>query len=151
MADKRVRSKKYTGVYVLQQDNGDISYSILYKNSEGKNQRETIGSKREGVSELYAYNKRIERINLIKHGGTPETNLKSKQTILFEEAWTFYLENKALSEKIKKDYQGRWNKHMKQTFSESVTLKKLLAFRIRLRKLKTPLSERSIDMMMIMP
>ena len=150
MADKRVRSKKYTGVYLLQQDNGDISYSILYKNSEGKNQRETIGSKREGVSELYAYNKRIERINLIKHGGTPKTNLKSKQNILFEEAWNFYIENKALSEKIKKDYQGRWNKHMKRTFSESVTLKKLLAFRIRLRKLKTPLSERSIDMMINM-
>jgi hypothetical protein len=39
---------------------------------------------------------------------------------------------------------------MKQTFSESITLKKLLAFRIRLRKLKTPLSERSIDMMINM-
>jgi hypothetical protein len=44
----------------------------------------------EGVSELYTYNKRIERINLIKHGGTPKTNLKSKQNILFEEAWSFY-------------------------------------------------------------
>ena len=150
MADKRVRSGKYTGVYFLQQNNGDISYSIVYKNAEGRNQRETIGSKREGVSELYAYNKRIERINLIKHGGTPETSLKSKQSILFEEAWNFYLANKALSAKIKKDYQGRWNKHMKQTFSESITLKKLLAFRIRLRKLKTPLSERSIDMMINM-
>jgi hypothetical protein len=68
MSDKRTKSKKYTGVYFLRQNNGDTSFSILYKNDEGKNQREAIGLKSEGVTELYAYNRRIERINQIKHG-----------------------------------------------------------------------------------
>lgn len=150
MVEKRIRSKRYTGVYILQQNNGDISYSILYKNPEGKNQRETIGLKSEGVSEQYAYNKRIERINLIKHGGIPSTRSNKKQKIQFYEVWNFYLENKALSEKIKKDYAGRWKKHMQLDFFEHINLQKLLHFRIRMRKLKVPLSERSIDMMINM-
>jgi len=150
MAEKRIRSKKYTGVYILQQKNGDISYSILYKNAEGNNQRETIGLKSEGVSELYAYNKRIERINQVKHGGTPSTKSSKRQSVAFEDVWNFYLENKALTKKVKDDYRGRWNKHMKQDFSQSISLKKLLSFRARLRTGKKLLSERSIDMMISM-
>jgi len=147
MVDKRVRSKKYTGVYILQQDNGDISYSILYKNTEGKNQRETIGSKREGVSELYAYNKRIDRINQVKHGEDPRTKNKNKNAVRFEDAWNFYIDNKALSDNVRKDYKGRWHKHMFQDFSDTITMEKLITFRKRIRRLKKPLSERSIDMM----
>lgn len=150
MSDKRIRSKKYTGVYLLKQNNGDISYSILYKNSEGKNQREAIGLRSSGVSELYAYNKRIERINQIKHGETPNTKRKNKESVAFEDVWMFYIENKALSENIQKDYLGRWNKHMSQDFSNNMTMNKLINFRKRLRKLKKPLSERSIDMMISM-
>ena len=150
MSDKRVRSKKYAGVYILEQNNGDISYSILYKNSEGKNQREAIGLKSEGISELYAYNKRIERINQVKHGEMPTTKKNKNASVKFEDVWNFYLDNKALAEITKYDYQGRWNKHMKQDFAEQISLNKLLSFRIRLRKLKSPLSERSIDMMISM-
>lgn len=150
MSDKRIRSNKYTGVYLLKQNNGDISYSILYKNLEGKNQREAIGLKSEGVSEQFAYNKRIDRINQIKHGEDPRAKKKNNQSVRFEEVWDFYLENKALSENVKKDYKGRWNKHMLQDFCATVTMKKLISFRERLRKLKKPLSERSIDMMIAM-
>lgn len=150
MSEKRIKSKKYTGVYFLKQNNGDTSYSILYKNAEGKNQREAIGLKTEGVSELYAYNRRIERINQIKHGETPNTKRKNQESVIFEDVWDYYIENKALSNNIKKDYQGRWNKHMSQDFSVSTTMNKLISFRNRLRKLKKPLSERSIDMMISM-
>ena len=147
MADKRVRSGKYTGVYLLKQNNSDISYSILYKNSEGKNQRETIGLKSEGISELYAYNKRIDRINQVKHGEDPRAKKQNKNKVRFQDVWNFYIDNKALSENVKKDYKGRWDKHMRQDFSETITMEKLISFRKRLRKLKKPLSERSIDMM----
>ncbi len=68
MAEKRIRSKRYTGIYLLEQENGDTSYSILYKDFEGKNRRETVGCRSEGVTEFFAYNKHIERINQIKHG-----------------------------------------------------------------------------------
>jgi len=150
MSDKRIRSNKYTGVYLLKQNNGDISYSILYKNLEGKNQREAIGLKSEGISEQYAYNKRINRINQIKHGEDPRAKKKNNQSVSFDDVWDFYIENKALSENVRKDYKGRWNKHMLQDFSIAITMNKLITFRKRLRKLKKPLSERSIDMMIAM-
>ena len=147
MSDKRICSQKYTGVYLLKQNNGDISYSIVYKNSEGKNQRETIGLKSHGISELYAYNKRIERINLINHGEDPLAHKKRKSSFRFEEVWELYISNKALGKNIRSDYRGRWKKHMAQDFSESVNIEKLISFRIRLESLKKPLSARTIDMM----
>lgn len=146
MAEKRTKSKRYAGVYILQQKDKDVSYSILYKNFEGKNQRETIGLKSEGVTELFAYNKRIERISKTKHGVDLRVQ-KKKGSIEFSEVWELYVENKALSDNIRKDYRGRWKKHMVQDFSQTVTMEKLIAFRRRLENLKRPLSPRSIDMM----
>ena len=147
MAEKRVKSKKYIGVYILKQNNGDISYSILYKNSEGKNQRETIGLKSNRINEQYAYNKRIERINQIKHGEDPLSHKKRKSSFRFEDVWELYVSNKALGDDIRSDYRGRWKKHMAQDFSNSVTMEKLIVFRKRLESLKKPLSARTIDMM----
>jgi len=146
MAEKRTKSKRYAGVYILQQKDKDVSYSILYKNFEGKNQRETIGLKSEGITELFAYNKRIERISKAKHGVDLRVQ-KKKGSIEFSEVWELYVENKALSDNIRKDYRGRWKKHMVQDFSQTVTMEKLIAFRKRLENLKRPLSPRSIDMM----
>ncbi len=58
-----------------------------------------------------------------------------------------YVTNKALSDSIRKDYRGRWEKHMKQDFFKIVTMEKLIAFRKRLETRERPLSARSIDMM----
>lgn len=145
-ADKRVASKMYKGVYSLKQKDGDISYSILYKNAEGKNQREVIGLKSEGITLAFAHNKRVERINAIKHGVDPLAHRK-KSSSGFESVWEFYVTNKALSDAIRKDYKGRWKKHMSLDFTESITMEKLIEFRKRLEGLKKPLSSRSIDMM----
>jgi len=146
MIERRIKSKRYAGVYMLQQKDKDVSYSILYKNFEGKNKRETIGLKSEGVTELFAYNKRIERISKSKHGVDLRVQ-KRKGAVEFLEVWELYVENKALSDNIRKDYRGRWNKHMKQDFSKTVTMEKLITFRKRLENLERPLSARSIDMM----
>lgn len=146
MTEKRTKSKRFTGVYILQQKDKDVSYSILYKNFEGKNQRETIGLKSEGVTELFAYNKRIERISKAKHGVDLRIQ-KRKSSLDFADVWDLYVTNKALSDSIRKDYHGRWEKHMKQDFSKIVTMEKLIAFRKRLETRERPLSPRSIDMM----
>jgi len=146
MAEKRTKSKRYAGVYILQQKDKDVSYSILYKNFEGKNQRETIGLKSEGVTELFAYNKRIERISKAKHGVDLRIQ-KKKSSLDFADVWDLYVTNKALSDSIRKDYRGRWKKHMEQDFSKIVTMNKLIAFRKRLEERERPLSPRSIDMM----
>ena len=146
--EKRVASKKYKGVYSLKQKDGDISYSILYKNAEGKNQREAIGLKSEGITLVYAHNKRVERINAIKHGEDPLAH-KKKKTFRFETVWDFYTTNKAMSDNNRKDYKGRWNKHMAEYFSEVVNMENLIRFRNDKEALtgKNKLSARSIDMM----
>ena len=147
-SDKRVASKKYKGVYSLKQKDGDISYSILYKNAEGKNQREAIGLKSEGITLIYAHNKRVERINAIKHGEDPLAH-KKKRSFEFKDVWDFYTTNKAMTENNRKDYIGRWNKHMSEYFSEFVTMERLIKFRKAKEALKKKeaLSARSIDMM----
>jgi integrase len=146
--EKRVASKKYKGVYSLKQKDGDISYSILYKNAEGKNQREAIGLKSEGITLVYAHNKRVERINAIKHGEDPLAH-KKKRSFEFKDVWDFYTTNKAMTENNRKDYIGRWNKHMSEYFSKLVTMESLIKFRKAKEALKKKeaLSARSIDMM----
>jgi len=75
----RVKSKKYTGVYLNKLDNNDISYSIVYKNLDNKNTRFTVGKKSAGITETYAFNKRNEFINIIKLGEEPPAVVKKKK------------------------------------------------------------------------
>jgi len=142
----RVKSKKYTGVYKNELANGDISYSYSFKDADNKMQRITVGKKSEGITENYASVKRAEAINLIRTGEDPIAH-KKKSKFKFQDVWELYVENKALSEAIRADYRGRWNKHMKQDFTNTVTLEKLIKFRKRLEAAQKPLSPRSIDMM----
>ena len=142
----RIKSKKYTGVYRSELANGDVSYSYTFKDANNKMQRVNVGKKSEGITETFVSVKRSEAVNNVRHGEDPLAS-KKKKTFVFEDVWNLYVANKALSDGIRKDYQGRWNKHMSQDFSESVTLPKLLSFRKRLEELEKPLSARSIDMM----
>ena len=75
----RVKSKKYIGVYRNQLVNGDISYSINYKNDEGHKVWFTVGKKSEGITEIYAHNKRSEFINNVKLGEEPPAVAKKKK------------------------------------------------------------------------
>ena len=140
----RISSKKYTGVYLNKLEGGDVSYSIMYKNQSGKMRRVTLGKKSAGITEVYAFNKRSEYINMDRLGEDPISSKKKKQFI-FENVWNLYVDNKALSDAIRTDYKGRWKKHMQQDFALDVTMDKLLAFRKRLEGVKRPLSPRSID------
>ena len=142
----RIKSKKYTGVYKNELANGDISYSYSYKDADNKMQRITVGKKSEGITENYASVKRSEAINLIRTGEDPIAH-KKKSKFKFIDVWELYVGNKALSDAIRADYKGRWEKHMKQDFANTVTLEKLIKFRKRLEAAKKPLSPRSIDMM----
>ena len=142
----RIKSKKYTGIYQSKLINGDISFSYTYKDADNKMQRVSVGKKSEGITEQYANIKRNEAINLVRNGEDPLAH-KKKVKHQFKDVWELYVDNKALSDAIRKDYKGRWVKHMEQDFSESVTLEKLIGFRKRLETQKLPLSARSIDMM----
>lgn len=79
----RIKSKKYTGVYLNKLQNGDISYSISYNdmNMQGEKIKVwfTVGKKSEGITETYAFNKRNEFINTIRLGEEPPAILKKKK------------------------------------------------------------------------
>jgi hypothetical protein len=75
----RIKSKKYAGVYLNKLANGDISYSISYKDLNNKKVWVTIGKKSNGIIETYAQNKRAEYINLIKIGEDPLAHKKKRK------------------------------------------------------------------------
>ena len=75
----RVKSKKYQGVYLNHLIDGDISYSINYKDSNNKKVWVTIGKKSNGINERFAYNKRAEYVNKINIGIDPLEYKKRKQ------------------------------------------------------------------------
>jgi len=75
----RVKSRKYVGVYQNKLSNGDISYSINFKDNKGKKIWFTVGKKSEGITEIYAYNKRNEFINQMRLGEEPPSIAKKKK------------------------------------------------------------------------
>lgn len=89
----RVKSKKYDGVYLNQLKNGDISYSILYKDINNKTQRITVGKKSQGITEQYCNQKRIETLNRILLGEQPTSIQKraKKSSIILDEVTSAYL------------------------------------------------------------
>ena len=143
----RIKSKKYAGVYKQALEDGDISYSILYKDEHNKTRRETIGRKSMGITEIFAYNKRSEIIMKIKHGEDPQAQKKKVKNLQFNTVWEYYFNNKGLSDSTRYDYSKRWDKHLKTPFSAEVTLDGLKSFRAKLEGQKKPLSPRSIDLM----
>lgn len=78
----RIKSKKYTGVYQNKLANGDTSYSINYKDYDGKKIWFTVGKKSEGITEIFSYNKRNEFINKIRIGEEPPTIIKKKKKLI---------------------------------------------------------------------
>ncbi len=138
------RIKKYTGVYEYKLKNSDVAYYYMYKNLEGKLKRVKVGKKSEGITATYTNNKRIEYLNLLKHGEDPRQQIV-KSKVLFQEVWDFYINTKGMEKKTRDDRKGRYTKHMKNYFSNEVTVDNLKKFRA---DKKDDLSPTSIDMLM---
>jgi len=104
----RVKSKRFTGVYLNHLANGDISYSITYKDASGKVQRLKIGKKSEGITETYAHNKRNEIIAVQRLGEVPEPikrKHKKKITTLNDLALIYFTDKVATSKANLKQLQ----------------------------------------------
>jgi len=136
--------KKYSGIFKNELKNGDVSYYYTYKDLTGKKYRVKVGLKSSGITPTYVKNKRDEQINMIRNGEDPIAD-KKKNIILFSEVWHFYIENKGMEKTTKDDRKGRYTKHMKEYFSNEVTVDNLKRFRV---DKKDVLSATSIDMLM---
>jgi len=109
----RIKSKKYTGVYLNHLENGDISYSVIYKDGN-TTKRFTVGKKSAGITETFAYNKRNEIINQLKLGVDPIAHKKRKKITTLDDLAKVYFEAKVGENKANKKQEGRYNLHIKE-------------------------------------
>lgn len=108
----RIRSDKYTGVYLNQLENGDISYSITFKDEHNKLKRFTVGKKSEGINQTFAKNKRNEFINKIHLGEDPLAHKKKKAHTTLNDLANTYFEDKADDNKSNARQRGKYNLHI---------------------------------------
>lgn len=111
----RVKSKKYTGVYLNRLTDGDITYSINYKDAENKKTWFTVGKKSSGITETYAYNKRNEFINKINLGEEPPSVLKKKKKNIVS------LDSVAMEHYLSKENHNRNNKLSKRKYEMHIS------------------------------
>ena len=116
----RVKSKKYTGVYQNKLASGDVSYSINYKDNDGKKIWFTVGKKSEGITEIYAYNKRNEFVNKMRLGEEPPsiTKRKKKQIISLDSIANNSYALKALHNRNNKLSKRKYEMHVSPSLGE---------------------------------
>lgn len=89
----RVKSKKFNGVYLNHLSNGDVTYSITYKDELGKLKRYTVGKKSNGITETFANNQRATFINKINLGEDPIAHKKKKNITTLNDLARVYFED----------------------------------------------------------
>jgi site-specific recombinase XerD len=118
----RQKSKRYTGVYFQELQNGDKSYYITYKENK-KDVWKKIGLHSEGIREAYCHQKRNEITSKIRLGeDLPHIAVKKESQTLLEIAKQFY-DYKELHNKQNKKTRARVENRIKEHFIGSKPLK----------------------------
>ena len=78
---KRIKSKKYTGVYYRDLVNGDRTFEFTYKDLEGKKKWLKVGLQSQNINEAYANRKRVETINKLKLDGDEPDFIKKRKAV----------------------------------------------------------------------
>ncbi len=79
MMAKRIKSKKYTGVYYRELTNGDRAFEFTYKDLEGKKKWVKVGLESHNINEAYTNRKRIETISKLKLDGDEPDFIKKRK------------------------------------------------------------------------
>ncbi len=91
----RIKSKKYTGIYLNKLANGDTSYSFTYKDLYNRTKWCTVGKKSAGITEAYVYRKRNATISQVQLGEDPNIVRKKKKVkIVLDELAQKYFDAK---------------------------------------------------------
>ncbi len=109
----RVKSKKYNGVYLNHLENGDVSYSVIYKDNDKKTIRFSVGKKSGGITEIYSYQKRNEFINKIRLGEDPIAHKKTKSIITLDKIAEEHYSAKELHNRNNKQAHALYSNHIK--------------------------------------
>ena len=78
---KRIKSKKYIGVYYRELENGDRVFEFTYKDLEGKKKWIKVGLSSHNINESFANRKRIETINKLKLDGDEPDFIKKRKPV----------------------------------------------------------------------
>ena len=78
---KRIKSKKYTGVYYRELEDGDRVFEFTYKDLEGKKKWIKVGLSSHNINESFANRKRIETINKLKLDGDEPDFIKKRKAV----------------------------------------------------------------------
>ena len=118
MAD-RIASKRFPGVYFREAKTDRFRgkpvriYWITYRSSTGRQLWERIGKSSEDITEEFANRKRVERINVVNHGGSPKTG---KRAATLREIFDAYIENAKADGKHTVPEQNRFDRHLNPAF-----------------------------------
>lgn len=129
----RIKSKKYNGVYLNNLSNGDISYSIVYKDEFNRMQRFTVGKRSQGITEIFSNQKRNEFINKIHLGEDPLAHKKRREIVTLDMLASVYFEDKAYENKSNEKFRQKYILHIQPIFGKrgifSITKNDVLNFR----------------------
>ena len=78
---RRIKSKKYTGVYCRELEDGDRVFEFTYKDLEGKKKWIKVGLASHNINESFANRKRIETINKLKLDGDEPDFIKKRKPV----------------------------------------------------------------------
>jgi site-specific recombinase XerD len=121
----RQKSKRYTGVYFQELQNGDKSYYITYKENK-KDVWKKIGLHSEGIREAFCHQKRNEITSKIRLGeDLPHIAVKKESQTLLEIAKQFY-DYKSMDNKQNKKTRSRVEARIKEHFIGSKPLKSVI-------------------------
>ena len=123
---RKIKSKKYTGVYYSELQNGDKTYYITFKTLEGKKIWIKIGKHSEGVRENYCFNRRSEQINKVRLGEELTIGKKQKNSLTLNDLADLYFCDKAVNNKGVEVEKLRYGKHIRNDIGklpiDSITL-----------------------------
>ncbi len=107
-----IKSKKFEGVYQYKMKNGDISYSIVYKDNDNKTVKKKIGKKSEGITESFCSLLRGETISKLRLGELPPkiATQKKQNIVTLDSLWEYYYINKETKSLHK--YKGKYEKRI---------------------------------------
>ena len=114
----RIKSKKYSGVYISPLKNNDKSYYITYKDVEGKKVWIKIGLHSEGVRENFCYQKRAEEVNKLRLGEDTTVGNKKKKVITLNELFKIAFKDKELHNKGYESEVLRYGKHLRNSLGK---------------------------------
>ena len=78
---KRIKSKKYVGVYYRDLANNDRVFEFTYKDINGVKKWVKVGLASHNINEAYANRKRIETISKIKLDGDEPDFIKKRKAV----------------------------------------------------------------------